>query len=146
MNTFMLIVWIAILVVSAIIEALSVQLITIWFAIGAFAAIIAEAIGASEGVQCIVFVAVSLILILAARPVCRKLLKKANPQKAEDIKIGRHASVTEEINPVKNTGRALLGDVYWNARSKNGNTIPKGKEVTVVGVEDTTLIVRENDN
>ena len=48
-------IWIAVLVISVIIEALSMQLMTIWFAIGAICAWIVSVVGGPIWLQLCVF-------------------------------------------------------------------------------------------
>ena len=73
MDQYMLIFWIVALVAFIVIEALTAQLLTIWFAVGSVAALIAEMVGAEVWLQWTVFVAVSAIVLIATRPFVKKL-------------------------------------------------------------------------
>ena len=61
-------IWLAILTFFLVAEAVTVQLTTIWFAGGALVAALAAGMGAEEWLQIILFLAVSLILLILARP------------------------------------------------------------------------------
>ena len=94
----LLIMWIALAIVFAVIEALTLQVVTIWFAVGSLGAIIANVVNASPLVQLIVFVALSILTLVIARPYLKKFTKtKVQPTNA-DACIGKQAIVTEEIN------------------------------------------------
>lgn len=137
-----LVLWIAVIIISAVIEAASVQLLTIWFAIGAFAALIAEACSAPFYIQIFVFLFVSIVLLVFTRPILKKLMKK-NHKADVNSEVGRTGKVISEINPQKNEGRVMLGDVSWIAKSKDMTVIPVDTEVKIEEVNGTTLIVSE---
>ncbi len=139
----MVFVWIALTVAFIIIEAMTTQLLTIWFAAGSAAAIIATLLDASPLVQCIVFVAVSLIALIATRPLVKKLTKqKFSPTNADRF-IGETAVVTEAVDNIAQTGLVKLQGTVWTARSANGQPIPEGENVTVQKIEGVKLIVEK---
>ena len=139
----MVFVWIAVTVAFIIVEAMTTQLLTIWFAAGAAAAVIATLLNASPLVQCIVFVAVSLIALIATRPLVKKLTKqKFSPTNADRF-IGESAVVTEKIDNIAQTGLVKLQGTVWTARSADGETIPEGVTVTVQKIEGVKLIVEK---
>ena len=70
----MLWVWLAVFVVTAIIEFISVELVSVWCSFASIVAIIFDACVASVELQIIVFFAVSLILLLSLRKVAKKWL------------------------------------------------------------------------
>lgn len=139
----LLIMWIVLTVVFAIIEAVTLQIVTVWFAVGSIGAIIANVVGASQLVQLIVFVALSILTLVIARPYLKKFTKtKIQPTNA-DICIGKQAIVTEEINNTLGTGQAKIRGVIWTARSTDENTIIKeGSTVIVTAIEGVKLIVK----
>ena len=76
----MLFVWIGMMVAFTVIEAVTVQLVTIWFAVGSLAALIANIAGANMVVQWVVFVLVAAVCLLVTRPVVKKVVNaKAEP-------------------------------------------------------------------
>ena len=138
----LLIMWIALAIVFAVIEALTLQVVTIWFAVGSLGAIIANVVNASPLVQLIVFVALSILTLVIARPYLKKFTKtKVQPTNA-DACIGKQAIVTEEINNALSTGQVKIRGVIWTARSVEDNTvIPEGTTVTVKAIEGVKFIV-----
>lgn len=68
--------WLVILAIFLIIEAVTVGLVTVWFAGGALLAAIASAAGADIIVQWILFLIVSLILLIFTRPLAVRYMKR----------------------------------------------------------------------
>jgi membrane protein implicated in regulation of membrane protease activity len=71
----MLIFWIVLLIILIVVEAITAQMVTIWFAAGAVAAIVAELLGAQVWLQWVAFIVVSVIALVVTRPLVRKLTK-----------------------------------------------------------------------
>lgn len=140
MDNVMVIVWGAILIVSIIVEALTVQLVSLWFAVASILSMLLAYLGTPIWVQTCVFIAVTVILIIVTKPLVKKLQRKPARTNA-DINIGKTAIVTEEINNQSGTGRATISGVSWMARSLDGNVIPKDSIVKIVDIDSAKLIV-----
>ena len=144
MNTI-LIVWIALAVVFALIEAATAQIITIWFAVGAVGAVIAHLLGASLLVQFLVFVLLSVLTLVVARPFLVKFTRTKTQPTNLDMCIGQEALVLEEINNTNGTGQAKVRGAIWTARSQNGSVIPKDTIVIINAIDGVKLIVSEKE-
>lgn len=59
--------WMAVTVLLSVIEAVTANLVTVWFAVGAFGAVIAAAAGATASVQVAVFVLLSAVSLEIGR-------------------------------------------------------------------------------
>ncbi|MEG1434812.1 MAG: NfeD family protein [Gordonibacter sp.] len=133
-------VWLGIAAVMAVIEILSLGLITMWFVVGALVAFAANLLGAGLVVQLVVFFVVSLVCLVVLRPVFLKYRKRG--QAAEPTCIGQEGVVAEDIDNDAMTGRVELPNrMTWAARSADGMPIPAGAVVVVVGQESIKLIV-----
>jgi membrane protein implicated in regulation of membrane protease activity len=133
--------WIAVIVIASIIEAASVQLLTIWFAVGAVAALVAGVFEASFQVQFLIFIIVSVVLLVLTRPIVKKFMKSNPKISSLNSSIGKIGKVVDEINAENSSGRVIVGDVNWNATSKDGSVIPVDSKVKVESEDGTTLIV-----
>lgn len=142
MEYAMLIFWIVLLVVLVIVEAATAQLVTIWFAAGAAAALIAERCHAPEWLQWIVFIAVSVIALIATRPLVRKATKTKRQPTNADRCIGQTAVVIEEINNIEGKGQVHVNGIPWTARSLDGTVFKKDELVTVERIDGVKLIVK----
>ena len=140
----LLILWIALAVIFAVAEAATAQIVTLWFVIGAIGAIIANVLHAPALVQGIVFVGVSLLTLLVARPYFKRFVKTKIQPTNLDMCIGQTALVTEDIDNTREVGAAKIRGNIWTARSQDGSPIPAGTPVTVVAIEGVKLIVKTN--
>lgn len=138
----MLIFWVAMLVILIVVEAVTAQMVTIWFAAGAAAAIVAEFLGAQIWLQWVVFVIVSAVALVITRPLVRKLTQtKVQPTNADRC-IGQTAIVVEDINNIEGKGQVNVNGVVWTARSSDGSIFKKDERVTVEKIDGVKLIVR----
>ena len=138
------IMWLIMLAVFLVIEALTVGLATIWFAGGALIAAIASALGAGMLVQWILFLVVSLILLIFTRPLAVKYMNTGVPKTNVNSLIGEKAVVIQPINNLAQTVQVRINDIEWMARtSSDGVTIPEQTVVTLEAVQGVKLIVKE---
>ncbi len=137
----MLIFWIAAIAVFLIIEAATANLVTVWFAVGSAAALLAERLGAAVWLQALVFIAVSLGVLFALRPFTRRFVNaKKQPTNADRV-LGSVCPVTENIDNIAGTGAVNVDGKSWTARSRDGLNIETGALVRPVAIEGVKLIV-----
>ncbi len=136
-----IIVWIAMLELFVVIEAATAQLVTIWFAVGTLASLIAALVHAPIAIQIVLFVVVSVVALFATRPLVRKITNTKEARLNADRCIGQTAVITETINNIDGTGMAKIDGKVWTARSADGSVIPEGTQVTVDKIEGVKLIV-----
>ncbi len=145
MEYVMMIFWIVLLVVLIIVEAVTAQLVTIWFAAGAAAALIAELCGLQQWLQWVIFIAVSAVALIVTRPLVRKVTKKAVQPTNADRCIGQTAVVTEDIDNIEGKGQVHVNGVTWTARSSDGSVFRKDERVIVEKIEGVKLIVKSQN-
>lgn len=134
-------VWIAVIAVAVIVEILSAQLLSIWFALGGLAALITSCLTESIAIQVIVFAVVSAVSLAAIFPFVRKSLKKAHVSTNADRYIGKMAVVTEDISNIDAKGQVKVDNQIWSARSDSGENLAAGTQVKVLRIEGVKLIV-----
>lgn len=143
--SFMLWIWVAIAVIAAIVEIATVQMVSVWFTVGALAAIIAYAAKGVYWVQVIVFFAVSVILLLCFRRVCMKwILKNIKERTNADALIGTTVRLSEPITR-DSYGAAPYRDVTWTVAGKDGFVAEAGEHVKIVDIQGNKLIVEKAD-
>lgn len=135
-------IWLGIMVVLLVIEAVSVGLFTIWFAFGALAALIASLLGVGVMGQITVFFIVSLVLLCFTRPAAVKYI---NPHRIrtnyEDI-VDKEVKITECVDNRKGTGTAVLNGQEWTARMREDDLVlPAGERAKVTAIEGVKLIL-----
>ena len=134
------IVWLIAIVVFIVLEAVTYQMLSIWFIGGAICGLVAKMLGAQLWLQMTIFVAVSVVQLVAFRPFAIKRLKTDCKTKA-DAAIGRKIIITKEVNNMKGTGEAMLDGLIWSVRSDDDSIIAEGETVEVKKIEGVKLIV-----
>lgn len=140
------VIWVVLLIVFLIMEAASVQLVSVWFAVGALAALIANLCGLNVVWQIVLFLALSAVCLVATRPFVKKLTATKIQKTNADRCIGAEAIVTEEINNLESTGQVKVVGNIWTARSIDDSVIEKGTVVIVERMEGVKLIVQNKTN
>ena len=139
----MLWVWIGLIVVTAAGEAATVQLVTVWFAVGGVAGLIAYAAGLEIWLQILIFALVSAVALAVTRPLVKKFTNGRKMPTNADRYIGEKAVVTEKIENGLSKGAVKIGGLEWTARSVDSETAEVGEQVTVEAIEGAKLIVRK---
>ncbi len=134
-------VWIVLAIGFAVLEAVTTQLVSIWFTVGAIGALAAYFLGASSTVQIVVFVAVSVVAMILTRPLVKKFSKPKIQPTNVDMLINKDAVVTEAINNTYAKGTVKIQGIEWSARSEDNSEIPEGEIVIVKAIEGVKLIV-----
>ena len=135
--------WVGAALLFIVIEVMSVSLVLVMFAGGAFAAAVANAVGAPFWVQIVVFAVASTVLIVTLRPWLLPRLRARTPliETNAAAQVGRLGIVVVDVGPLG--GRVKLGGEVWTARTTHdGVVLPAGAEVRVVKIEGATAIVR----
>lgn len=134
-------VWLGVIVVGILLEAITVQLVSIWFVLGALVALLCSLLTDHVGLQLAVFAIVTLLSLVITRPlVQRKIHTKAEPTNADRV-IGQAALVTEEINNEIGTGMVNVAGQIWTARAVDQSVIPAGVNVIVQSIQGVKLMV-----
>ena len=135
------ILWLVLMVIFLIVEVSTVSVVSIWFVAGALCAMGVALLGGALWIQCVVFAAVSAILLLSLRPILRKYFKPRLTPTNADALIGTQGLVTQQVDNLKGTGRIKLGAVDWAARSTGGEVIPEGTLVKVDKIEGVKVFL-----
>ncbi len=139
-------IWLGVIILAALAEMATTQLVSIWFAAGGIGALIACAAGASLPLQIAVFVLITAVTLAFTRPLVKKALTVRKTSTNADRYIGRVAVVTVEINNTLGTGQVNVLGSIWMARSSDGSIIPVGQHALVEEIEGVKLIVRAQNN
>lgn len=136
--------WLILTVGLIIVELCTVNVTTVWFALGALAAMAISLLPNSVfWVQLLIFVCVSIIMLLLARKFFLKYIKKAPVPTNADALIGKVAIVTEAIDNDQNCGRVAIEGLTWSARSVDGENVDINEKVEVLSIQGVKLIVKK---
>ena len=132
--------WLLAAIGFVVLEAMTLNLVSIWFAVGSAAALLSCLVVASFRVQAVVFIAVSAVCLLAFKPLAKRLHKQPTPTNG-DRALGREARVLTPVS-AQQTGRVRLDGVDWSARCATpGDTLTPGQACRVTEIHSTLLIV-----
>ena len=135
------IMWLVLLVVFLLAEAATVGVVSMWFALGALAAMVTALLHGPVWLQTVLFVVVSTGLLLSLRPLVRKYLSPNLTATNVDSVVGSTGIVTAAIDNVSAAGQVKLGAMEWTARSTSGQPIPVGTLVKVDRIEGVKAYV-----
>lgn len=131
--------WLVLFIFLVIVELSTVNLVSIWFAVGALVASVVSLFLDNWVIQVAVFGLVSLLILVILKP----FMKKFKGQKVAtnlDRVIGQIGIVTEEIQKLV-PGEVKVGGRYWTATANK--KIKKDTKVKVESIDGVKLVVRE---
>lgn len=136
-------IWLAITVVALIIEFITSDMISVWFAGGGVVSMILAACGVEWYIHLPVFIVLSLVLMLAFRKMVLKYFNRGDSRTNADSAIGKDFELLSEIS-FNNPGTIKINDVIWGAVTENAKDfVQKGTIVTVKGLKGNKYIVEE---
>ena len=133
--------WLVLMVVFIIAESQTVTLVSVWFAVGALTALVANLLGAEIWLQVVLFLAVSGVCLALLRPIIRKYFTPKLTRTNVDAMSGKTCIVVTDIDNLASCGQVKIGDVEWTARSTTGAPIPAGTQVKIDRVEGVKVYV-----
>ena len=132
--------WLLAAIGFVVLEAMTLNLVSIWFAVGSAAALLSCLFHPPFKVQAVVFIVVSVLCLAAFKPLTQRLRQKPTPTNG-DRSLGREAKVLTPVS-AEETGRVRLDGVDWNARCATpGDTLTPGQSCRVTEIHSTLLIV-----
>lgn len=134
--------WLAAFVVFIVLEAITVQFVSIWFCFGTLAGLITALFAGPVWLQIVLFVTVSAVSLFISRFFVKKWIRSdAEPTNADRL-LGKSFLTIENIDNDSGTGAVVACGRIWSARSLEGDVIPSGAHVTPVRIEGVKLIVK----
>lgn len=138
-NEILIWVWLSIFIFAVVFEALTVDFVAVWFAIGALPAFFVSLFNGSPILQVLLFLIISIALLLNTRPFMMRYVKTNRINTNVHANIGKTVLVTKKIT--KNTvGHVQLRSVTWSAIADED--IEVGQEVRILDIEGIKFIVK----
>lgn len=139
----MTVVWLITMIVLLVIEGVVPGLISIWFALGALAALISALLHAPLWLQIVWFLVVSIVALALTRPLAKKYINSKTQPTNADMLIGKECVVRESIDNVLGVGAVSVDGKVWTARTENDEfRLQEGSRAVVVRIEGVKLIVK----
>lgn len=135
-------VWLIFFIILVIIELITVNLVTIWFALGALITSLVSLYNTDTVILLAFFVITSLLLLILTKPVVKKLKVKKVVATNLDQVIGKTGIVSVPIEKDKIGEVKVLGKT-WSAYSDK--EISKDKKVKILSISGVKLKVEEKE-
>lgn len=133
--------WLVIVIILSLVEAFTVNLVSIWFVLSGIVALLLSFFIENDTITFSIFVLLGLFLLILTKPIVNRL-KKSLPKEKTNLErlIGENAIVTEEITDSK-IGEVKIQGKRWSAISKDHC---KNQDlVKVEKIDGVKLIVRK---
>ena len=132
--------WLVLFVILALFELATVNLVSIWFAIGAIIATFVSLVTDNIMIHLAVFTITSILLLLLTKPFVKKIKKKDVVPTNLDRVIGKVGEVTEKIEK-DGIGEVKVLGKRWSAYSDK--EIKENCKVKVLSINGVKLKVEE---
>jgi membrane protein implicated in regulation of membrane protease activity len=138
-------IWVILTVILAVIEALTMGLTTIWFAIAALVMVFLSFLPIPFIVQFFIFLVISGVLLFFTRPIAIEKFKAGRVKTNVESLAGQHALVIKKITEF-DKGEVKLNGQIWSAKTEGGAEINEGTKCEVVRIEGVHAIVKPIEN
>lgn len=135
--------WTIIFLILLFVELITINLVSIWFAIGALFSAIVSIFTDSVLIQVLTFLLVSIVTLIITKPVVKKINKKKFTPTNLDRVIGQQGVVTKRISKDSYGLVKVLGSI-WTATSDD--FIDVGSRVIVQKIDGVKLIVKKKED
>jgi membrane protein implicated in regulation of membrane protease activity len=134
-------IWVALVIIFALVEVFTLGLTTIWFAIAALVMVFLSFLNIPMQAQLLIFLAISALLLIFTRPLAIKKFKTGKEKTNVESLIGKHALVVKAISEFER-GEVKINGQIWSARSEDNTDVPEGAKCEILRIEGVQLIVR----
>ncbi|WP_455683160.1 NfeD family protein [Thomasclavelia sp.] len=135
-------IWLGITIIAIIIEVITIDLVSIWFAAGSITALIANLLGISQTIQIALFIIITIICAIIVRPLAKKYMRGNIERTNFDRVIGKHGLITKTIT-ADSKGEVKVMSTLWLASSIDNTTINEGEYCEILAVEGAHLVVKK---
>ena len=133
--------WLVAMVIFMAAEAMTVTLVSVWFAAGALGAVIVALLGGGLVMQVTVFLALAVALLLSLRGIVRKHFNPRITKTNIDSILGATGIVVTPVNNIAALGQVQINGMEWSARSSDNSHIAAGTLVKVDKIEGVKVFV-----
>lgn len=132
--------WLIIFIILVIIELLTANLVSIWFALGALITAVFSIFITDTIILSTIFITISILTLILTKQVIVNLSKKETIPTNLDRTIGKIGKVTKEISKLE-PGEVKVDGKYWTAIANK--KIKKDSEVEILAIDGVKLKVKQ---
>ena len=133
-------VWFVLAIILIFVEMSTVNLVSIWFAIGCLLAGIVSLITENIVIQFVIFVVTSVLSLILTQPFIKKIRTRGIVKTNLDRVVGQIGIVTMDIDRLE-PGEVKVDGKKWMAISDN--KIKKDSKVEILAIDGVKLKVKE---
>ncbi|MCR5231833.1 MAG: NfeD family protein [Acholeplasmatales bacterium] len=142
-DDYMIWVWLAVFVIAIVVEALTEELVSIWFGAGALITI-PISYAAPFWVEIVVFAVISVAALIFTRPLIKKLMDRTERKTNVDEFVGKRVKVIKDVDKFDGGEIKLNGIVYTAILCEEDDvTIKKDTIVEIVALKGNRVVVRQ---
>ena len=139
MTSAMIIIWAVVIASALLLEFLTYDLITTWFAVGGVGALILAACHVDWKWQFLTFVLLSLVCLLTLRRITRRFIRVKDQPTNADANIGKHTKLTSDV--VEERSTIVLNEVTWTAVCEE--PLKEGTLVEITEIKGNKFVVKK---
>lgn len=136
-------IWLAIFVIAVIVEAVTQEFVSIWFAVGALVALVSS-FALEIWAQILIFSVVSLLALALTRPLVKKMTERAIRHTNVDEFVGKRVKLDKEVTKY-NAGEIKVNGIVYSAVLMEDveEAIEEGSIVEVVTLRGNKIVVKK---
>lgn len=136
-------IWLAIFVIAVIVEAVTQEFVSIWFAVGALVALVSS-FALEIWAQILIFSVVSLLALAFTRPLVKKMTERAIRHTNVDEFVGKRVKLDKEVTKY-NAGEIKVNGIVYSAVLMEDveEAIEEGSIVEVVTLRGNKIVVKK---
>lgn len=140
---YMVWIWLGIFVLTVVLEAVTQDLVSIWFSLGSMAALCVS-FGVPFWVEIIVFFVVSTITLIFTRPLVKKLMDRQIRKTNTDDFVGKRVKVVSDIDKFDGGEIKINGIIYTAILQEEENeAILKDSIVEIITLKGNKVVVKK---
>lgn len=144
-ETYMVWIWLAVFVITLIVEAFTLDLVSIWFSLGALIGIILSlATDLAYYYEFLIFALVSLLFLVLTRPLVKKFLRNEERATNVDEFIGKDVLIVDDINKYE-AGTMRINGITYTAilPEKADYSLKRGEVARIVAFKGNKAVVKK---
>ena len=144
-NILMIVVWFIICLIAVGVELSTSQLVSIWFAGGAFISLILACFNVSWQIQLIVFASLSILLLIVTKPILEKKIIDVHKNQNVNSLVGQEIIITKEVS-LNHPGEGKIRDVTWTCKTMDQSNFEIGEICEIKAVNGNSIIITKKGN
>lgn len=139
---WLVVMWLAVVVIFLAVELSTVTLTSIWFAAGGLIALFVAMAGGGFAFQVLAFLIGAFGMFFATKPWADKVINQKKVSTNADRAIGEEVRVLQRISNLDQTGMVVVHGQEWTARTEDDKIIIEQDElVRIIRISGVKLIV-----